>query len=251
MDLIFKALNDPARRALLDHLRQQDGQSLTDLAAPLDMSRFGVMKHLGVLEDAGLITTVKRGRFKYHYLNAVPLQQVIDRWIEPLLAKPATRRLLALKSDLEGASAMTDDQKPDFVLQTFIRCTPDALWRALSDPEQMAQYHFMADEVVLDNSTILTYRNGQLLLTCRELTVDREAGRVVTTFEPHWDPQAVPSRVVYIVRQEGDNCCLTVEHYGLQHGSEGVANGWARMMAGLKTWLETGTPARFEMTEPA
>lgn len=251
MDLIFKALNDPVRRALLDRLREQDGQSLTDLAAPLDMSRFGVMKHLGILENAGLITTVRKGRFKYHYLNAVPLQQVIDRWIEPLLAKPAARGLLSLKSQLEGQSTMTDDPKPDFVLHTYIRCTPEALWRALSDPEQMVQYHFMADHVSRDGTTVSTYRDGKLLLVCKELEIDRDNCRVVTTFEPHWDPAAKPSRVVYSIRQEGENCCLTVEHYELAHGSEGVANGWTRMMAGLKTWLETGTPVRFEMTEPA
>ena len=79
MDLIFKALGDPARRALLDSLRQNDGQSLGDLEAQLDMTRFGVMKHLGVLEEAGLITTRREGRFKYHYLNAAPLQEVVDR----------------------------------------------------------------------------------------------------------------------------------------------------------------------------
>jgi len=83
MDAIFKALNDPARRALLDSLRAKDGQTLTELEEQLDMSRFGVMKHLKVLEDAHLITTRKSGRFKHHYLNALPLQEVIDHWIEP------------------------------------------------------------------------------------------------------------------------------------------------------------------------
>ena len=79
MDTIFKALADPARRTLLDSLRTKDGQSLQDLEAQLDMTRFGVMKHLAVLEDAKLIVTRKEGRFKYHYLNALPLQQAIDR----------------------------------------------------------------------------------------------------------------------------------------------------------------------------
>ncbi|MBT8458031.1 MAG: metalloregulator ArsR/SmtB family transcription factor, partial [Alphaproteobacteria bacterium] len=88
MDAIFKALNDPARRDLLDSLRQKNGQSLSELEAQLDMTRFGVMKHLKVLEDASLIVTRKKGRFKYHYLNALPLQEVIDRWIDPFLAKP-------------------------------------------------------------------------------------------------------------------------------------------------------------------
>ena len=100
METIFKALNDPARRALLDSLRAKDGQTLTELEEQLDMSRFGVMKHLKVLEDGHLVTTRKVGRFKHHYLNALPLQEMVDRWINPFL-QPQTRALAALKSELE------------------------------------------------------------------------------------------------------------------------------------------------------
>lgn len=102
MDTIFKALADSTRRELLDALRRKDGQTLTELEAASDLSRFGIMKHLKLLEEAGLVVTVKKGRFKYHYLNAVPLQEVIDRWIEPLVAKPAARAVLDLKAKLEG-----------------------------------------------------------------------------------------------------------------------------------------------------
>jgi DNA-binding transcriptional ArsR family regulator len=101
MDAIFKALNDPLRRSILDRLRQKDGQSLQELEEGVEMTRFGVMKHLKVLEEANLITTKKQGRFKYHYLNAVPLQEVADRWIEPLLQAPAARGMLNLKAHLE------------------------------------------------------------------------------------------------------------------------------------------------------
>ena len=121
MDAIFKALNDPARRALLDSLRAKEGQTLSDLESQLDMTRFGVMKHLKVLEEANLITSKKSGRFKYHYLNAVPLQEVIDRWIEPLLAKPVARGILTLKTHLEGDRPMLDAEiKPDFIHQTGV-----------------------------------------------------------------------------------------------------------------------------------
>ncbi|MCY4335423.1 MAG: helix-turn-helix domain-containing protein [Litoreibacter sp.] len=108
MDAIFKALNDAARRDILDSLRKKDGQTLSELEPQFDMTRFGVMKHLAVLEEAKLITTKKVGRFKHHYLNALPLQEVIDRWIEPLLAKPTARGVLDLKAKLEGAATMTD-----------------------------------------------------------------------------------------------------------------------------------------------
>ncbi|MBL9059062.1 MAG: helix-turn-helix transcriptional regulator, partial [Mangrovicoccus sp.] len=145
MDAIFKALNDPARRAILDALRERDGQTLGELEARFPMSRFGVMKHLRVLEDAGLITTRKRGRFKDHYLNALPLQEVIDRWIEPLIATPAARAVLDLKARLEGSPMdQTTVTKPDYVMSTFIRCSRDALWEALRSPEAVPHYHFIA-----------------------------------------------------------------------------------------------------------
>ena len=107
MDAIFKALADDTRRLILDVLREQDGQTLQDLESSLagqgvEMTRFGVMKHLKVLEAASLVISRKQGRFKYHYLNVVPLQEVIDRWIEPLTQKPLARATLDLKAKLEG-----------------------------------------------------------------------------------------------------------------------------------------------------
>ena len=143
MDAIFKALNDPARRDLLDSLRQRDGQSLSDLEEVLEMSRFGVMKHLKVLEAANLLVTRKDGRFKYHYLNALPLQEVMDRWAAPFLQRQA-RALTELKAKLERD---TDMGKPDFMMQTFIRCSQDALWDALTEADQISAYHFMCNEV--------------------------------------------------------------------------------------------------------
>src|SRR5258707_15831015 len=111
MDAIFKALSDATRRALLDRLRDKGGQTLTELEAGLAMTRFGVMKHLKVLEDAKLVVTRKSGRFKHHYLNALPIQEVADRWMAPY-AKPLARFALNLKNQLEGVQAMAD--QPDF-----------------------------------------------------------------------------------------------------------------------------------------
>ncbi|MGR3433327.1 MAG: ArsR/SmtB family transcription factor [Shimia sp.] len=102
MDAIFKALSDPARRAILDALRRRDGQTTSEIETLFEMSRFGVMNHLSVLIDAGLVTAVKRGRFKHHYLNALPLQETVDRWLEPLRVAPAARGLADLKARLEG-----------------------------------------------------------------------------------------------------------------------------------------------------
>lgn len=100
-DDVFKALADASRRALLDSLFTTDGQRLTELCALLpELTRFGVMKHLAVLEAAGLVTSEKVGREKRHYLNPVPIQQIFDRWLSKY-AEPFTRALVGLKRQLE------------------------------------------------------------------------------------------------------------------------------------------------------
>ena len=252
MDAIFKALADPARRQLLDSLRQNDGQSLSELEAQLEMTRFGVMKHLGVLEDASLIVTRKKGRFKYHYLNAVPLQQAIDRWIDPYRAKPAARAVLDLKSKLEGTAPMLDqDTKPDFMMQTYIRCSLDALWDALTDPDQMSSYHFLSPKVTKDGDTYTYYRqDDSTMLVTRTLVVDPKT-RIEATFEPHWGENIPASRQVFLLNPEEGHIRLTIEHYDLHFPvvpGEGIADGWERWAAGLKTYLETGEATRFNET---
>ena len=100
MDEVFKALADPTRRGLLDTLHEQDGQSLRSLEKGLPMTRFGVMKHLRVLEEAGLVTTRRRGREKLHFLNPVPIRLIHDRWVSKY-AEPWASALTALKTQLE------------------------------------------------------------------------------------------------------------------------------------------------------
>lgn len=244
MDEIFKALNDPARRAILDTLRQQDGQTLSDLEARFDMTRFGVMKHLGVLEAGKLITTKKVGRFKYHYLNALPLQEVMDRWIEPLLAQPAARGLLDLKAKLEGTAKMSD--KPDFRTETYIKCTQDALWEALTTPEGEVNYHFMCNRIERDGNQLIYYTSdGTVMLICTEIELQPKS-KILATFEPRFGGEEEPhSKFAYLIEVEGPYCKLAVEHYDIPDGHEGVADGWTRMIAGLKSYLETGLPTKF------
>jgi DNA-binding transcriptional ArsR family regulator len=100
-DLVFKALADPTRRFLLDMLFRRDGRTLTDLESELEMTRFGVMKHLKVLEEAGLVLTQKSGREKLHFLNPVPIRLIHDRWIDKYTERRVTA-LADLKSELEG-----------------------------------------------------------------------------------------------------------------------------------------------------
>lgn len=247
MDAIFKALNDPARRALLDALRKTDGQSLQDLEGVLEMSRFGVMKHLRVLEDAELIIPRKVGRFKYHYLNPLPLQDMMDRWAAPFLQRQA-RALTELKAKLERDTAMG---KPDFMMQTFIRCTQDALWAALTEADQMAAYHFACNTVQgnagVDQATAFILPNGEAMLRQITTAMDPKT-RIAMTFEPLFmGPDAPASHMVYLIEPQGDQCKLTIEHYDIAPGQEGFAEGWARLAASLKSYLETGTGLKAAM----
>ena len=104
MDLVFKALADPSRRDLLDRLRADNGQTLSQLCERLDMTRQAVSKHLGLLEEANLVATVKRGREKLHYLNPVPIHEIAERWI----GKFERGRLQAL-SDMKQALESSDE----------------------------------------------------------------------------------------------------------------------------------------------
>ena len=135
MDEVFKALADPSRRRLLDSLNGRDGQTLRELCAGLSMARQSVSKHLGVLESAGLVTTVRRGREKLHYLNAAPIREIADRWIRPF-DRGRVDALADLKTALE-AEPMGD---PVFVYTTYIDTTPERLWRALTEPEFTRRY---------------------------------------------------------------------------------------------------------------
>ena len=100
MDEVFRALADPTRRSLLDELFREDGQTLSALEGRFDMSRFGVMKHLKLLEEAGLVTTQKRGRERLHFLNPIPIRLVHDRWVSKY-AEPWAATLSGLKHDIE------------------------------------------------------------------------------------------------------------------------------------------------------
>lgn len=257
VDTIFKALSDETRRAILDMLRERDGQTLSELEQQIGMTRFGVMKHLKVLEDASLVVTRRSGRFKHHYLNAVPLQEVIDRWIEPLVQKPMARMALDLKAQLEGTSSMNTpaatSEKPDFVLETFIRTTPDALWDALTNPDRTRHYHFAHASVRTDLKKGGRFDHitpdGNLMLGGEIIDIDPPK-RLEMTFEPAWmGPGAQPSRCVYEIVEDGDACKFTVLHFGIPEGQDGVRDGWARVVSALKSYLESGEPVHFSMPQ--
>jgi DNA-binding transcriptional ArsR family regulator len=134
MDEVFKALADPTRRSLLDELYAEDGQTLTALERRLPMTRIGVMKHLRVLEAAGLVTTKRRGREKLHFLNPVPIRLVHDRWVSKY-AEPWAATLTGLKRTLE-------EETMEKVFEIYIKTTPERLWEAITDPELRQRYNF-------------------------------------------------------------------------------------------------------------
>jgi len=138
--------------------------------------------------------------------------------------------------------------RPDFMMQTYIRCTDDALWHALTDADEMARYHFMTSRVTRHGDTFdARFEDGRPMLTHRILS-ERPKTRLEVDWAGQWEDAAPPSRVVYSIAVEGEFCRLTIEHFDLTHevvAGEGVADGWARLAAGLKTWLETGETVRF------
>ena len=166
-----------------------------------------------------------------------------------MLAKPAARAVLNLKTQLEGPTNMS---KPDFMMQTFINCTQDALWHALTDPETNAAYNFVAGSCERDgNKLVYKMPDGNLMLVCTETQLTPKT-RIESTFEPHWAGPDVPlekSRFVYIIDPQGEHCLLTLEHYDIPAGQDGVKDGWHRTLAGLKTWLETGKIVKFAPVE--
>src|SRR2546422_2159575 len=135
MDEVFRALADPTRRGLLGELFKEDGQTLSALEQRLPMTRFGVMKHLRVLEEAGLVTTKRRGREKLHFLNPVPIRLIHDRWVSKY-AEPWAAGLSGLKHELERTM--------EKVFEIYIKTTPERLWDAITNPEIRAKYNFGA-----------------------------------------------------------------------------------------------------------
>lgn len=247
MDHAFKALADPHRRLLLDHLQARDGQTLGELCAHLPaMTRFGCMKHLKILEEAGLVATRKVGREKFHYLNPVPIQQLYDRWVGKY-AQPWTRALTGLKDALEEDRM---GRQPAHIYEVFIRTTPERLWQALTDGELTRQYYF-GSRVETDwrPGSRYAYPNpdGGIFVEGEVLEVDPPR-RLVATFRPTWRPEAAsapPMTVTWEITPVGDACKLTLIHDGFDPATplgQAIIAGWTQIISGLKTLLETGEP---------
>ena len=251
--LVFRALADPTRRHLLDLLAERDGRSLGQLEGEVEMTRFGVMKHLRVLEAAGLVVTRRSGREKLHFLNPVPIRVVHDRWIDKF-TEHRVSALTHLKSHLEATpmSSTAQHSTTTQVHQIFIAATADAVWAAITQPEFTEHYFYGARvETTGEVGTPFRYRaaDGSLLGDATVLEAE-PPHRLVVTWRSLWDPElaAEPaSRVTWEIEPQGPGLSLlTVVHDRLDDAPGTAASvagpGWMRVLSGLKTLLETGAP---------
>ena len=253
---VFKALADPSRRHLLDRLNARNGQSLRELSEGLNMARQSVSKHLAILEAANLVTTIRKGREKLHYLNAAPINEIAERWIN----RYDQKRVRAL-SDLKRALEETSMEKPQFVYTTYIRSTPERLWQALTEPSftrRWWQTSFETDwevgsPMIWDNYGIIIADPEQVVL---ESDPYRRLAYTWHTFTPDLKDRLGEevfaklsserrSRVAFDIEPVGDMVKLTVVHDDFEPGSTAatmVRNGWPVFLSSLKTLLETGKP---------
>jgi uncharacterized protein YndB with AHSA1/START domain len=237
VDAVFKALADPTRRSLLDELFRKDGQTLSALEARFAITRFGVMKHLKQLEEAGLVVTKRRGREKLHFLNPVPIRLVYERWVSKY-AEPWTAGLSDLKHRLERTM--------EKVYEIYIRTSPERLWEAITDPEIRSKFQFgnrITSDWTPGSRVEMTHPSAGLLGEGENLEVDPPR-RLVGTMRALWGEDVKSegtSRVTWEIEPVGDSCRLTVTHDQLREGANSqLYGGWPMILSGLKTWLETG-----------
>ncbi len=239
VDDVFRALADPTRRSLLDALYEQDGQTLSALEARVPMTRFGVMKHLRVLEEAGLVITKRRGREKLHFLNPVPIRLIHDRWVSKYAELWA--------ATLSGLKHHVEETTMEKVFEIYIKTTPERLWQAITDGELRRRYWFGVG-VRSDWTPGSRYEAAHPLapaaIYAGENLEVAPPRRLVQSFEALWGEDVKAegtSRVTWEIEPVGDSCRLRVTHDQLRADApEELYGGWMMVLSGLKTLLETG-----------
>ena len=256
-DAVFRALADGSRRQLLDSLNRRNGQRLRELCAGLQMTRQAVTKHLAVLEAANLVTTVRRGREKLHYLNAAPINEIAERWI----SRYHRERVRAL-ADLKRALEDDPMSQTEFAYTTYIKTTPEKLWQALTDPTFTRRYWGAAlksdwkvgSPVLWQEGPDQEFRDlGQVVL---EADPPRRLSYRWHNYQPEhaemfgWSDEVFAelvkekrSKVTFDLEPFGPWVKLTVTHDDFEPDSEmlkAIRDGWPPILSGLKTLLETG-----------
>jgi uncharacterized protein YndB with AHSA1/START domain/DNA-binding transcriptional ArsR family regulator len=245
MGPVFRAFGDPSRRLLLDRLFERDGQTLGELCAHLpEMTRFGVMRHLEVLESAGIVISHRAGREKRHFLNPVPIRLVHDRWISKY-ADQIVGRMSAIKQRLEASTPMDTF---DHVYSVYIQAPRERVWQAITDGDETVRYYYgtrFASSLEPGAALSYAYPDGSIAADGRILEIDPPR-RLKMTFHARWDEQIAaegPVEMTWVLEASGDATKLTVTTSGLKAGSqtaEDFAGGIVFIVSGLKTVLETG-----------
>ncbi len=239
---MFRALADPTRRALLDQLRERNGQTLGELCGPLAMARQSATQHLAVLEAANLIATVRHGREKLHYLNPVPLWDIAERWI----GKFEQPRLRALSVIRRRAEEDTMDERPNYVYVTYIESSPERVWEALTDADLTAQFwgHSNVSDWQVGSRWEHRRPDGSGIADVTGTVLEAVPPRRLTmTFGPPGDaPEEGPSRVSFEIEPFHEIVRLTVTHDNLadEDALKAISAGWPAVFANLKSLLETG-----------
>ena len=256
MDAVFKALADPSRRRMLDSLNARGGQNLMQLCEGLDMARQSVSKHLAVLEAANLVSVVRRGREKLHYLNAAPIIDIEQRWINQY-DKGRIQALGDLKAALEGSTV----ERNDFVYTTYINATPEKVWQGLTDPAFTRRYWNaelttdwkvgspitweLRGVTIADPEQVVLEYDPYRRLAYTWHTVTPELAKVIGVDDERRAELAVEKRssVSFDLEAVDGITKLTVVHEFKEPDtvmSTMVSQGWPRVIAALKTLLETG-----------
>lgn len=237
-EAVFRALADPTRRAILDALFVEDGQTLTALSTDHHMTRVGVAKHVAILEDAGLVISRRSGREKHHHLNPIPIRLVHDRWIDKY-TEPWAAGLVGLKTRLE-----TTMEK---VFEIYIKATPSRVWEAITDPQVQAMFNFggaMHSDWTEGSSWTMNHPRTDRPLASGDNVVVDPPHRLVQSRITTWSDAAQrqgTTRVTWELEAVGDSCKVTVIHDQLPDDAPAeLWGGWSMILSGLKTWLETG-----------
>lgn len=255
---VFKALADPTRRLLLDRLRHRNGQTLTELCDSLEMARQSATQHLDLLAEADLVTVVRRGRERLHYLNPAPIHEIGERWIAAYDA-PRLTMISAIKHRAEEY-AMTDTATsvPTYVYVTYIRASGQEVWQALTDADLTARYWGHANVSDWQPGSPWEHRrvdgSGAIDVTGKVLEIEPPTRLAITFEDSEEERPSGPSVVTFFIEPHDDIVRLTVTHENLPNTDmlNGISRGWPAVLANLKSLLETGDvlpTAPWEMPE--
>ncbi len=257
---VFKALADPTRRLLLDRLRQENGQRLSELCDSVGMARQSVTQHLDLLVQADLVVVVRRGRERLHYLNPAPIHEIGERWIAaydaPRLATLSRIRHQAEESQMTDTAVTqtaiatppgSEASVPTYVYVTYIQASAEQVWQALTDADLTARYwgHANVSDWQVGSPWEHQRADGTGALDAVGTVLEAEAPtRLTITFEDSLDEERAngPSVVRFVVEPHAGIVRLTVTHENLPNLDmlNGISRGWPAVLANLKSLLETG-----------